>query len=309
VPLLSSNATSSAGLTWLGSGRRGCHNQHTPAKPTGRKGPVSGSPTRPGRATRCWAGRCRPTWPPPRARTVWWPRPGWKGPTPTGSTSCARSGQQPAAQPGRAQGRRRHRRRQRPGGPAAFPFRHGGSAAGAVHGRAGRVRGRGGPGRHPRVGGPANPGIRADPVPPGHTSGPAGPAAAHPAGDQQVLRAGPGPRPEHGGVPGQPGPAGVHGLLAQPRHQARPLGPRHLRSGRPGRHGRDHADHRQRPDGAGRDLLRRHHRRHGGRQESLGRPAAEHRDDVELALRVSRWLGSSVLQPSPDRPAATAGAG
>jgi DNA-binding PucR family transcriptional regulator len=43
-------------------------------------------------------------------------------------------------------------------------------------------------------------------------------------------------------------------------------------------------------------------------EESLGRPAAEHRDDVELALRVSRWLGSSVLQPSPDRPAASAGA-
>jgi DNA-binding PucR family transcriptional regulator len=34
-------------------------------------------------------------------------------------------------------------------------------------------------------------------------------------------------------------------------------------------------------------------------EESLGRPAAAHRDDVELALRVSRWLGSSVLQPSP----------
>lgn len=33
-------------------------------------------------------------------------------------------------------------------------------------------------------------------------------------------------------------------------------------------------------------------------EESLGRPAAEHRDDVELALRVSRWLGSSVLQRS-----------
>jgi DNA-binding PucR family transcriptional regulator len=43
-------------------------------------------------------------------------------------------------------------------------------------------------------------------------------------------------------------------------------------------------------------------------EESLGRPAAEHRDDVELALRVSRWLGSSVLQPSQDRPAAAAGA-
>ena len=32
-------------------------------------------------------------------------------------------------------------------------------------------------------------------------------------------------------------------------------------------------------------------------QESLGRPVAENRHDVELALRASHWLGSSVLQP------------
>ena len=32
-------------------------------------------------------------------------------------------------------------------------------------------------------------------------------------------------------------------------------------------------------------------------EESLGRPAGENRHDVELALRASRWLGSSVLQP------------
>jgi DNA-binding PucR family transcriptional regulator len=32
-------------------------------------------------------------------------------------------------------------------------------------------------------------------------------------------------------------------------------------------------------------------------EESLGRPAAENRHDVELALRASHWLGSSVLQP------------
>jgi DNA-binding PucR family transcriptional regulator len=32
-------------------------------------------------------------------------------------------------------------------------------------------------------------------------------------------------------------------------------------------------------------------------EESLGRPAAENRQDVELALQTSRWLGSSVLQP------------
>ena len=31
-------------------------------------------------------------------------------------------------------------------------------------------------------------------------------------------------------------------------------------------------------------------------EESLGRPVADHRHDVELALRASHWLGSSVLQ-------------
>jgi hypothetical protein len=31
-------------------------------------------------------------------------------------------------------------------------------------------------------------------------------------------------------------------------------------------------------------------------EESLGRPADQNRDDVELALRATRWLGSSVLQ-------------
>jgi DNA-binding PucR family transcriptional regulator len=35
----------------------------------------------------------------------------------------------------------------------------------------------------------------------------------------------------------------------------------------------------------------------GKAEESLGRPAGENRHDVELALRVSHWLGSSVLQP------------
>jgi DNA-binding PucR family transcriptional regulator len=32
-------------------------------------------------------------------------------------------------------------------------------------------------------------------------------------------------------------------------------------------------------------------------EESLGRPVGENRQDVELALRASHWLGSSVLQP------------
>jgi DNA-binding PucR family transcriptional regulator len=38
-------------------------------------------------------------------------------------------------------------------------------------------------------------------------------------------------------------------------------------------------------------------------EESLGRPVSENQDDVELALRASRWLGSSVLQPPRERPA------
>ena len=36
-------------------------------------------------------------------------------------------------------------------------------------------------------------------------------------------------------------------------------------------------------------------------EESLGRPVADHRHDVELALQASRWLGSSVLQPAAGR--------
>jgi DNA-binding PucR family transcriptional regulator len=42
-------------------------------------------------------------------------------------------------------------------------------------------------------------------------------------------------------------------------------------------------------------------------EESLGRPAAGSRHDVELALQASRWLGSAVLQPPRDRSAAPAG--
>jgi len=33
-------------------------------------------------------------------------------------------------------------------------------------------------------------------------------------------------------------------------------------------------------------------------EESLGRPVGERQHDVELALRASHWLGSSVLQPA-----------
>jgi DNA-binding PucR family transcriptional regulator len=43
-------------------------------------------------------------------------------------------------------------------------------------------------------------------------------------------------------------------------------------------------------------------------EESLGRPAAGNRPDVELALRASHWLGSAVLQPARERSGAGAGA-
>jgi DNA-binding PucR family transcriptional regulator len=43
-------------------------------------------------------------------------------------------------------------------------------------------------------------------------------------------------------------------------------------------------------------------------EESLGRPVGENRHDVELALRASHWLGSSVLQPNQERSAVPTGA-
>jgi len=43
-------------------------------------------------------------------------------------------------------------------------------------------------------------------------------------------------------------------------------------------------------------------------EESLGRPAAGNRQDVELALQASRWLGSAVLQPPRERSAPSTGA-
>jgi DNA-binding PucR family transcriptional regulator len=42
-------------------------------------------------------------------------------------------------------------------------------------------------------------------------------------------------------------------------------------------------------------------------EESLGRPVGEHQQDVELALRAAKWLGSSVLQPARERSSAAAG--
>jgi DNA-binding PucR family transcriptional regulator len=42
-------------------------------------------------------------------------------------------------------------------------------------------------------------------------------------------------------------------------------------------------------------------------EESLGRPVGENQHDVELALRASHWLGSSVLQPARERSATSTG--
>jgi PucR C-terminal helix-turn-helix domain/GGDEF-like domain len=44
-------------------------------------------------------------------------------------------------------------------------------------------------------------------------------------------------------------------------------------------------------------------------EESLGRPIGENRHDVELALRASHWLRSSVLQPAREGSAAPTGSG
>jgi len=70
---------------------------------------------------------------------------------------------------------------------------------------------------------------RADPLPRANRPGPRGAVADRPADDQQVLRAGPRARPQHGRVPGPGRPAGVRDLLAQPGRAACLLGPGLLR--------------------------------------------------------------------------------
>ena len=126
-------------------------------------------------------------------------------------------------------------------------------------------------------GGPTDTRLRADPVPPGHGHGPAGPAADRPADHQQVLHNRPGARPQHGRIHRRRRPAGIHDVLAQPGRQAREMGFRHLRAGRPRRHGRRHADHAERAGSADGDLFRRHHRRDGRRAPRAHRPAGPDR--------------------------------
>ncbi len=135
------------------------------------------------------------------------------------------------------------------------------------------VRGRPQHRGHPGGGGAAHRGARADPVPPADRAGPRGPAADRAAHDQQVLRPGPGPWPQHGGVPGAKRPAGVRDLLAQPGRPARRLGPGHLRHGGARRARRGRADLRHRPHRGDGRLRRRHHRQRHGRTPGRHRPA------------------------------------
>ncbi len=265
------------------AGRAGPHRRGplagaaVPAGPPVRRPGMGGQPAAAPRDAGLPGRRARP-------RKAWWPRPAWTeadservGFVLTNLIDALAPSNNPLLNPAAVKAAI-----DTGGGSALAGLRHfvadmAARAAGAVHGRAGRVRGRGGPGRHARVGDPADPGVRADPVPPGHARGAAGPAADRPAGDQQVLRDGPGARPEHGGVPGRQRPAGVHDLLAQPGRPAREMGSQHLRAGHPGRHGRGRADHRERADRARRGLLRRHHRRDGGRAPGAHRPAGPDR--------------------------------
>ena len=69
------------------------------------------------------------------------------------------------------------------------------------------------------------------------------------------------------------------------------MGPQHLRAGRPGRHGRGGADHRERADRARRGLLRRHHRRDGGRAPGAHRPAGPARRVHPHGHRAGRGAG------------------
>ena len=130
-------------------------------------------------------------------------------------------------------------------------------AAGALDGRAGRLRG--GP-RHrgdARGGGAPHRRLRADPVHAADAEGPLGAAADRAADHQQVLRHRPGRAAQPGRAPGRPGAAGLLHLVAQPRRPARRLGPGHLRRGDPRGDGRGPQDRPAGAGGAARHLLRR----------------------------------------------------
>ena len=195
-----------------------------------------GPPVRRGgldRATRCSGAPCRPTWPPARRRAGWSTTPTSAGATASGwaSSSTTWSRRRPPATT------RSSTRRCSSGsidtgggnlveGGRRFVRDFATAAAGAVDGRARRVRGRrrhrGDAGR----GGAAHRHVRADPVHPADHQGPLDTAADRAADDQQVLRDRPRRGAQPGRAPGRERPAGLLHLLAQPRRPARRLGRR-----------------------------------------------------------------------------------
>ena len=107
--------------------------------------------------------------------------------------------QQPVPQPQGDQADARHRRRQPRRGRPALRARLRHRPAGAVDGRARRVRGRRRHRGDARRGGAAHRRLRADPVHPADPQGPLGAAADRAADDQQVLR----DRPRRAAQPGR----------------------------------------------------------------------------------------------------------
>ena len=202
----------------------------------------------------------------------------------------------PADQPGRAQAGVRDRRGQpgRRGQP--LRRRRAQQRRPAAPGRHPAVPGRREPRRHPRQGRVQERPDGAHPVRAADARGPRGPGAGQPAVDQQVLRHGPGARPQ---LPGVGGPARAHrvrDLLPQPgrlhgrRHPGRLPHPRPAGSAR--RHRRDH---RRAQDRHHRPVPRRRPDRHAGglphregrRQDRLDH-AAQHPAGLQRARHPRR---------------------
>ena len=139
------------------------------------------------------------------------------------------------------------------------------------------------PGDERGLGRPAHRRVRADPVPAAHARGPRGPDVDRPADDQQVLRARPRARAQPGRAPARRGPAGVRGLVAQPRRRARALGPRHVRRGRPRGTRGDGGDHRVGVRAPDRGVLGRDHQR--GRARAPRRPRRREPDAARVRAR------------------------
>ena len=239
---------------------------------------TAGSRMSRGPTTRCSSGWSSSTSPAARPPSSW-------SPTPTSTCATAgacvprreprrgaRAEQRPARQPGVGQGRHRHRRPEPGAGRHAAGQGPGVGTAGAADGRSERLRPRREHRRHAGGGRVPQRGAGAHPVRTADRRGLRGAAAAGPADDQQVLRDRPGAGAQPDGVQRPPGPADVRHLVAQPRRPARGVELRHLRARDPRRPRRGRGDHRQRPDRARRDLLRRHPREHHGGVPRRDRP-------------------------------------